>query len=89
MDRNPVNINDGKKPLFTNFTENMLIIYQNDRIEKFSATESTAGQKDAGRAAIVAVHVAVTRRRAGAAHFCHRHPIFIVNHILDTFLNWS
>ena len=67
----------------------MLIIYQNDHIEKCSAKEPTAGQKDAVRTAIVAVRVAVTRRRTKAAHFHHRHPISIVNHILDTFLNWS
>ena len=67
----------------------MLIIYQNDRIEKCCTMEPTVGQKGAGRAAIVVVRVAVTRRRAGLAHFRHGHSLSKVNHILDTFLNWS
>ena len=53
----------------------MRIIYQNDHIEKCSATELTAGQKEAERAATMAVRVGVTRRRAEAAHFCHHHLI--------------
>ena len=65
----------------------MLIIYQNDRIEKCNTTEPTTGQKGAGCAATVAVRVGITRRWAGAAHFRHCYPIFIVNLILDTFLN--
>ena len=78
MDLNPINNIDSKKSLFTNFTENMLIIYQNDRIKK-----------GAGRAATMAVRVAVMRRRAGPVHFCHDYILSKVNHILDTFLNWS
>ena len=65
----------------------MRIIYQNDSIEKCSATELTVGQNSAGRAATVAVRVGVTRRQAGAAHFRHRYPIAIGNPILDTFIN--
>ena len=51
--------------------------------------EPTAGQKDAGRAAIVAVRVAVTRRQAGVVHFRHGYSLSKVNNILDTFLNWN
>ena len=70
----------------------MRIICQNDRIEKCSATELTAGQNSAGRAAKVRrawAARAATRRRAGGAHFRDRHPIPLGNPILDTFLNWN
>ena len=40
-------------------------------------------------AAIVAVRVAVTRRRAGHWKTSHHYLILMVNDILDTFLNWS
>ena len=45
----------------------MLIIYQNDRIEKYYTTGPIAGPESAGRAAAVAERVAATRPRAAGA----------------------
>ena len=76
-------------PKNPNHFRNRLIIYQNDRSEKCSAMGPIAGPKGAGRAATVAVRVAVTRRRAGPVHFRHGYYLSKLNNILDTFLNWS
>ena len=70
----------------------MLIIYQNDRIEKCSPTGLIADLEGAGRAATAAVHVAAMRPHAAVAgppYFCYDYPISMVNDLLDTFLNWS
>ena len=67
----------------------MRIIYRNDRIEKYNATQLTAGKKEAGLVVGVCCAWAPRAAVAGPANFSHRHPYPLRNPILDTFLNWS
>ena len=67
----------------------MRIICQNDRIEKCSATQLTAGQKTAARAGQRRCTWVPRAAVAGQAIFRHHHPYPLGNPILDTFLNWS